>query len=63
MVAMTGRCLHTVSASREDMERDHRVCFHKSSKVTHAFQDGISFWIENRYGSARREMADNLRIV
>jgi hypothetical protein len=58
-VQMTGTCGHRASGSGPIA--DVRECFHQPGTATHKFKDGVSFWVRNRHGFARRIVMDNLR--
>ena len=60
-VRMTGECQHRLWGGRE-FDADVRNCFHTPGTVVHKFRDGVSFWVRNRHGQARRIVADNLRM-
>jgi hypothetical protein len=59
MVRMTGICGHR--ASGLGSMADVRECFHQPGMVSCKFQDGLSFWVRNRHGFARRIAFDNLK--
>lgn len=74
VVTEKGKCNHRPVAQPLTLEdhkcnkryrqyADPRDCFHTPSKISLRFADNISYWVINRYGYAKRVMAERIKAI
>jgi hypothetical protein len=55
LVKAVGACrCRKYPSTAEELFHDIRDCYHKPSRITHEFLDGVSFFVENSQGYGRR---------